>query len=124
MYDAALVQRVMAVLDLYFAALENGEAERIAPAPNYQWQYWPQISLEWMRQRIKSLDEYWWQQHTWGRLREYEAGPDLSRLPDGALIAMFQELDAIFAHEEEERRRKAPPPPPPSVAESDIWPYE
>ncbi len=97
---------VHSVLRSYYEALEDGSAASIVPKPKYAWRFWQGgLTLERMRRGIQQLDDYLNErpQHDWaennapGGAVKFDAGPDISRLPDAALIALFQELDAALA---------------------------
>ena len=98
-----LKQRVVALLCRYFESLEGGTAEMLYPAPDHVWRWYRgEMTVERMRGALEALDEYLnaMPQHNWAEShasRPFDAGPDLSRLPTGAMLAMFQELDAVFA---------------------------
>ncbi|MBI4338135.1 MAG: hypothetical protein HY683_09955 [Chloroflexi bacterium] len=86
--------KVFDVLDRYFKALETDTVHFLMPDPGYHWKR--QITIEEMRTLLAELDEYWWNQRGYPPLRDYDAGPDLSRLPDHAVMALAQELDALW----------------------------
>lgn len=105
-----------AILKRYFYALQHGRADKIQPMPFYRWQFYAEGRTELIHFRVnlEKLDNYLnsesqrnWAQTNNGNARDvtYEAGPDLSRLPDNAVIALYQELDALHA--------RFPEPPPP-----------
>ena len=94
-----------AVADLqrrYFEALEVGAADHLGPDPRYKWRYYQgDMTVTRMREALARQDAYRddQQQVTWASNTDnmpYQAGPGLSRLPDGAIVAMFQGLDALF----------------------------
>ncbi|MBI2846825.1 MAG: hypothetical protein HYX82_02980 [Chloroflexi bacterium] len=102
------IQEVMRILGVYFSAQENGTAASILPNPSHVWRFWRDgISLARMRQGIQEIDEYlndpaqhgWAERNYPGGPVKFDSGPDLSRLPDNALVAMFQELDSVLAAE-------------------------
>ena len=102
-----LKEAVLAILGRYFDALESRQAAAIFPDPSYRWRFYEgQMSLDRMRAGILLLDRYVnessqrnWAQTNHGGPRgiTFDTGPELSRLPDAALIAMFQQLDAVLA---------------------------
>lgn len=104
---------VFAVLSRYFKMLESGTAGRVRPRAHYTWRFYEgEMTLKRMREGVKRLDDYLgalpqfnWVQHNNAHGMRFTAGPELGRLPDGALIAMIQDLDAAQASS-----RTAPPP--------------
>lgn len=103
-------EAVLAVLGRYFDALEEGRADAILPDPSYRWRFYlGEMTVERMRAGLEKLDAYvnHPSQHNWAQTNHgaprgvtFERGPDLSRLPDLAVVAMFQELDGVFADAE------------------------
>ena len=104
----AEAERVIQVLRSYFEALENGTAHLILPAPTHKWKFWKGgLTLERMRRGLQSIDDYlnhpsqhgWAERNYIGGPTKFDRGPDLSRLPDNALFAMFQELDDVLGEQ-------------------------
>lgn len=97
MLDQNTVDKIFAILDRYFAALENGTTAFLMPDPKYRWRR--KVTLEQMRSLLKELDDYWWEQRSYSTIAELqpEAGPELNRLPDNAVWALAQELDEIIS---------------------------
>lgn len=94
----------MAIYDRYFEALEDGTAQHLYPDPTYQWRFYQgDCTIERFRKLLRNLDAYWWGQRSWGPLQNsapiggWTAGPELSRLPDPAVMALYQEIDALLA---------------------------
>lgn len=107
--EDATTTKVMAVLDRYFAALQDGTAAHLYSTPGYVWRFYNgEMTVERLRQGLAGIDEYLWaegqryhvaREHrdTAGNTATYDAGPELSRLPDHALYALFEEMDGILA---------------------------
>lgn len=100
------VSRVMAVLDKYFQALEDGTVDTLLPSPTYEWRFWKDgLTLERMRRGLENIDDYlnadsqhgWAERNYPGGATTFDGGPDLNRLPDAALVSMFIELDSALA---------------------------
>ncbi len=100
------LEAVLTILRSYYDALQDGTASVIVAKPTYKWRYWTDgLTVERMRKGLEDIDEYLNEgpQHQWaennavGGPTKFDAGPDLSRLSDWALIAMFQELDEALA---------------------------
>lgn len=100
------LEAVLTILRSYYDSLEDGTASTIVPKPMYRWRYWTGgLTVERMRAGLEDIDEYLNEgpQHQWaennapGGPTKFDTGPDLARLSDSALIAMFQELDAALA---------------------------
>ena len=108
----------MLILGRYFDALEDGSAAHLFPNPAYRWNHYPEsFALEDMRARLKDIDEYMannsqrnWAEREHGNhigtqannpgnpIEVFTAPPDLSRLPDNAVLALFQELDILYVN--------------------------
>ncbi len=102
--DPALKQKVQGLLRDYFELLQNGTAGLHMADPTYRWRHYDEHdrSLEALRLRLADIGAYLNAnpQHDWVNRQAhttFEAGPDLNRLPDGAMLAMFQQLDALYA---------------------------
>jgi hypothetical protein len=100
------LEAVLTILRSYYDSLEDGTASTIVPKPMYKWRYWKDgLTVDRMRAGLEDIDEYlnegpqrqWAENNATGGPRKFDTGPDLSRLSDGALIAMFQDLDAALA---------------------------
>ena len=98
------VDQVIKILTCYHDLLESGLAGSIHGDPFYQWKYWKGgVDMGIMRLRLKDADTYLNlpSQHGWADGQQgdgvpFDAGPRLSSLPDGAVMAMFQEIDKVF----------------------------
>ena len=105
---ADIKARVVAVLDRYFDAIQDTSAWRIYPDPTYAWRHYQgeATTTAVMRRTLEELDAYlnasaqsgWAQSYVGDKAGiVYEAGPDLSRMPDACMLRLFQELDGVYA---------------------------
>ena len=101
------------ILSAYFRALEDGTAAGIFPDPRYAWRYYCEgqrggpLTIDRMRAITAGADAYMDLDAQVGYVNKssagiaagggYAMGPGLARLPDAALEAMFQEIDAMMA---------------------------
>ena len=97
-----LREQVMSVLVRYFDYLEAGQVDLILPDPTYIFRHYGDMDTTHMRQVLQGIEEYCCMQVQMGyanglRRETFDAGPDYTRLPEPAMTALFQELDAIFA---------------------------
>lgn len=105
--DPSLKTQVLTILRRYWDALEAGRAAYLMPSIDFTWRHYQEEGwgVEAMRERLIDMDEYlngasnvgWANTHSPGKDNNLNAGPGMNRLPDQAVIAMFQELDAIYA---------------------------
>lgn len=95
--------KVLAVLDRYADVLNDGSSVHLYPDPGYEWKAYKDMTVEQMRAKLLDADTYISGQQGWVERNKaagsIDAGPELIRLPDAALVAMFQELDAVYASE-------------------------
>lgn len=105
-------EKVLALLRRYWADLEDGSAKYHLPDPTYQWRHYSEAkqTLDHARAALTECDVFWehngnlaWANANRGKPRGqvFDAGPGLSRLPDAALMALWQELDGLYADEVE-----------------------
>ena len=107
-HNPASTDKVLAVYHRYWQLLEDGKAQYIYPNPEYQWRWFQvkgDVTIERLRTGLAGIDGYLAQPGQWNwaknnRHEVYTKPPEMSRLPDAALLAMFQELDAIYAESE------------------------
>ena len=106
--ERPIIGVLLAVLDRYFEALENGAANQLQPDPSYVWRiYAGEMTSERLRRGLRDIDEYLEAQIGWvnNNLPEvkleglFQDGPELNRLPDNAVECLFQELDSLLAQE-------------------------
>ena len=99
----------MAVYDRYYAALEDGSAQYLLPDPDYKWVHYKESerTAEALRERLAGLDAYWLSQINYVQSDQgkrtgltFNAGPELSRLEDAQVLALYQELDTVFGPSE------------------------
>lgn len=100
-----LREQVMSVLVRYFDYLEAGQVDLILPDPTYAFRrYKGDMDTARMQKVLQGIEEYCCMQAQMGyanglRKENFDAGPDYTRLPEPAMLALFQELDAIFAQQ-------------------------
>lgn len=100
--EAKETTAIMAVLDRWFDALQDGSAALRFPDTGYVWRFYTGVmTVQRIRVAVADMDEYMYKQIGWvhssGGMPEATRGPDLGRMPDHALMAMFQELDGLLA---------------------------
>ena len=92
---------VQTILRSYFEALQAGNDALKLPDPAYHWRHYDAQDREVFRERLADLDAYLRAppQADWVmRVRkEVLSPPELSRLSDGPMLAMYQELDTVYA---------------------------
>ena len=91
---------VFAVLRKYQDILDNHQEDYITYDLKYTWMYYTNNDIKRFRDDIIYLDQYWMYQHNYvleNTNKDCTHGPELNRLPDNALLAMFQEIDEILA---------------------------
>ena len=112
----ALSVAVFTILMAYFNALQNGKGGDLTPNPDYPWRFYkPPMTLERMRAWLVNANDYlseaaqmgWANNQRPKGAEKATAGPGLDRLPDLAVVALFQELDAIYAEHEGNAGREA-----------------
>lgn len=113
-------QDLFAILVRYFDALQDGSAERMRCQALYQWRYFfGEMTMERLRRAWEGIDTYLgWQLNWVNQQRERhnlpfaEAGPEMNRLPDDALVAMMQEIDGFLADAGLSQKDDLASPPP------------
>lgn len=99
-----MVTAVIDLLDRWFEAVQDGSVATRFPDTGYTWRFYKgEMTMERIRKAIHDLDEYMQAQISWvkntGRtMPDATRGPDLGRMPDHALMAMFQEIDTLLAY--------------------------
>ena len=106
--DPSYKLSILNILTKYFKLIESNDVEYILPNNNYKWLYYDESkrTLIYITELLKQIDDYWeytgnldWAQREHGTINNltFLKGPGLSRLPDDAKLALWQELDTIYS---------------------------
>ena len=112
--DPSLKQKVQEVLGRYFLALKENTAHLKMPNPFYKWRHYNEEDRmpSAFRSQLIALDAYLnsESQHNWANMNAktvFDQGPNLARLTDSSMLAMFQELDVLYANHFDEQKPAA-----------------